>query len=180
MRPILTILRLLPTLLPAFAGVWTAGSSAHADEGWITDKNGCKIANPTPRANESVTWDGTCVDGFADGSGVMQWYLGATPGARYEGVVARGQFFGHGKLTLPDGASYDGEWVNGKQQGNGTLSTPDGAAYRGEWKNGEPDGHGTMRAASGETVTGNWKEGTYVGPGDGDAENQPQDENKPR
>jgi hypothetical protein len=156
------------------ACVWALGvvATAGAEEGWIADKNGCKIANPTPRPNESVTWDGACVDGFADGSGVMQWYVNAAPGPRYEGTVRGGVISGRGKLTLPDGTRYDGEWVDGKQQGNGTLSASDGSTYRGEWKDGEPDGRGTMRSASGDIVRGNWKQGTYVGPGDDDAGKQ--------
>jgi hypothetical protein len=154
--------------------VIAAGScpfQASAEEGWIADKNGCKIANPSPRPKESVTWNGGCVGGFADGNGLMQWYLDGVPSARYQGNVHQGVISGNGRLSLPDGATYDGEWVNGKQHGRGTLTAPDGSSYAGEWKDGEPDGHGTMKRASGETVTGNWKQGSYVGP-DEDKEQQ--------
>jgi len=145
--------------------------SAWAQQGWITDAKGCKIANPNPRPTESVTWNGACVDGFADGQGVMQWYSDATPGPRYEGNLKRGVISGRGKLTLPDGSMYDGEWSDGKQQGTGTLTTPDGGSYQGEWRNGEPDGRGTMRDASGKTATGNWRQGRYIGPEDKDTDN---------
>lgn len=145
-------------------------SGAQAQQGWITDANGCKIANPNPRPTESVKWNGACVDGFADGQGVMQWYSDSAPGPRYEGNLRRGVVSGRGKLTLPDGSMYDGEWSDGKQQGTGTLTTADGTSYQGEWKNGEPDGRGTMRDASGQSVTGNWKAGRYIGPGDEDTE----------
>ena len=50
------------------------GGHARSDEGYIADKNGCKIANPSPKPSETVAWSGGCKDGFADGNGIMQWY----------------------------------------------------------------------------------------------------------
>ncbi len=135
-----------------------------SDEGYITDKNGCKIVNPSPKPHETVTWSGSCTDGFADGQGTMQWYDNNQPGVRYEGTVVHGALSGQGKLTLPDSTTYEGGWLDGKQYGTGTLTTVEGARYQGEWKNGQPDGRGVMRAASGETVQGIWKDGAYVGP----------------
>ena len=141
-----------------------AAADARSDEGYITDKNGCKIANPSPKPSESVTWSGACKDGFADGDGIMQWYDQDKPGARYEGTLARGLLSGNGKLTLSDGTSYEGGWLDGKQHGNGTLRAADGGSYIGEWKNGMPDGPGVMRNAAGEAMRGLFKAGAYVGP----------------
>lgn len=138
--------------------------SAWSDEGYISDNNGCKIANPNPKPNETVTWSGKCKDGFADGEGVMQWSENNQPGGRYEGTLVHGALSGQGKLTLPDGTSYDGGWLAGKQHGTGVLKDPDGGSYSGEWKNGQPDGRGTMRRASGDAVRGVWKDGVYIGP----------------
>lgn len=137
---------------------------AGAEDGYIADKNGCKIANPSPKPKETVTWSGACKEGYADGQGAMQWYDDGNPGARYEGTLVHGVISGQGKLSLSNGTTYEGGWLNGKQSGAGVLTTTDGGTYRGEWKNGEPDGAGVMHSASGETVTGIWKEGLYVGP----------------
>lgn len=139
-------------------------SLAWAEDGYIADKNGCKIANPSPKPKESVTWSGGCKEGYAEGQGVMQWYDDKTRGAMYEGTLVRGALSGQGKLTLPDGVTYDGGWLDGKQSGTGTLTAIDGGTYRGGWKNGQPDGPGVMRNANGEAVTGIWKEGVYTGP----------------
>jgi hypothetical protein len=135
-----------------------------SDEGYISDNNGCKIANPNPKPDERVTWSGNCKDGFADGEGILQWSESNQPGGRYEGTLVRGALSGQGKLTLPDGTSYDGGWLDGKQHGTGTLKDADGGSYRGGWKSGQPDGRGVMRRASGDAVRGVWKDGVYIGP----------------
>jgi hypothetical protein len=141
-----------------------ASAVARSEEGWIEDKTGCKIANPSPKPTESVTWSGACTGGFAQGQGIMQWYEDDQPGPRYEGSLARGAPSGQGKLTMPDGTAYEGGWLDGKQNGTGKYSAPGGTSYEGEWKNGAPDGRGTMHSGSGEVTHGIWKGGTYVGP----------------
>lgn len=154
-----------PVLCTSFALCVTLGAShAFAEEGFTAAQNGCKVANPTPKPNETVRWNGPCVDGYADGKGVMQWYVGGEPSTRYEGTVHHGQLSGRGKLTMSNGASYEGDWLAGKQDGTGVQAMPDGNRYQGEWKNGQPDGRGVMRNAAGETFDGEWKEGAYVGP----------------
>ena len=153
-------------MLPAVAviGIALTIAQAKAEEGFIGDQKGCKVANPSPKPEESVRWNGPCVDGYADGKGLLQWYIKNVPNTRYEGTLKRGQLAGQGKLTMPDGATYDGHWLAGKQQGKGVQSMPDGSRYEGEWKNGQPDGRGVFRNAAGETLDGEWSEGGYVGP----------------
>ena len=146
------------SVLLSAPGAWSA------EDGYIIDSNGCKIANPSPKPNETVTWTGECKDGFAEGTGVMQWFEDKQAGPRYEGTLAHGALSGQGKLTLPDGSTYEGGWLDGRQSGQGILRASDGGSYEGGWKNGKPDGHGVMHAATGETVDGVWKDGTYEGP----------------
>ena len=141
-----------------------AAACASAGDGWIADKNGCKLANPSPKPSETVTWSGICTDGFADGKGVVQWYEDGRPGVTYKGALVRGAASGQGKLTMPDGATYEGGWLDGKQEGNGRYLAPGGARYEGEWKDGLPNGRGIMHDPSGAVIDGIWKSGTYVGP----------------
>jgi len=148
----------------AVIGIALTVGHVKAEEGFIADQKGCKVANPSPKPEESVRWNGPCVDGYADGKGLLQWYIKTVPSTRYEGALKRGQLTGQGKLTMPDGASYDGQWLAGKQQGKGVQSMPDGSRYEGEWKNGQPDGRGVFRNTAGETLDGEWSEGAYVGP----------------
>jgi len=136
---------------------------ALAEDGFIADEHGCKVANPSPKRHETVSWSGKCVEGYADGKGRLQWYVDGVPSTRYEGTLRGGLLSGHGKLTMPNGGTYEGGWLAGKQDGKGVQAMPDGSRYDGEWKEGQPNGHGEMRNPSGETLTGEWKEGAFMG-----------------
>ena len=82
---------------------------------WITATNKpCKVWNPEPQPNESVTWSGPCKDGFASGQGVLLWTENGKPDVVYEGEYANGKRNGHGILITPDGKRVEGAWVNDK------------------------------------------------------------------
>ncbi len=147
-----------------FAWLTASAAMAAADEGYIGDQNGCKIANPNPRPNETVSWSGGCVSGFGQGEGVMEWLIDQQPGPRYEGGLDHGELSGTGTLIMPDGTRYQGGWSSGKQNGLGKLALPGGDAYEGGWKDGQPDGEGTMILGSGQMVKGVWKEGALIAP----------------
>ena len=98
--------------------LYVAASKAdeHATPSWITAKNqACKIWNPEPQPNESVTWSGACKNGFASGKGILKWTENGKPDAEF-----------------------DGEYANGKRNGPGALITPDGKRTEGTWSNDEP------------------------------------------
>ena len=46
---------------------------ALAEDGFIADEHGCKVANPSPKRHETVSWSGKCVEGYADGKTVAQY-----------------------------------------------------------------------------------------------------------
>jgi hypothetical protein len=100
--------------LASMALVFPAASQDRSVEPeWITATNQpCKIWNPEPQPNESVTWSGGCTDGFASGKGVLRWTEGGKPDAVFEGEYANGKRNGPGVLTLPDGRREAGNWVN--------------------------------------------------------------------
>jgi hypothetical protein len=129
---------------------------------WLRDKKGCKVANPSPKPKEAVTWSGACVDGLMHGKGVLHFISEGKPGARYEGTLERGRMTGRGALTTPDGASYEGDWVGGKQDGYGKYKGADGSTYEGGWTAGQPDGPGVYRSPKGEVVRGVWENGKLV------------------
>jgi hypothetical protein len=79
--------------------------------GWITAANQpCKIWNPEPQTNESVTWSGPCKDGLATGKGVVRWTENGKPDAEFDGEYASGKRNGAGVLIMPDGTRTIGEW----------------------------------------------------------------------
>jgi hypothetical protein len=108
-------------LLLATQGVAQTNNPAPPD--WITATNQpCKIWNPSPQANEVVTWSGTCQDGYASGQGVLRWTVDGKLDAVFEGRYANGKRNGHGVLTIASGRRIEGEWVNDQ------LLTGDGDA----------------------------------------------------
>src|SRR5690242_6621161 len=80
---VLSVASLLAALCTSFAAV-----AVEDDVSWITDKRGCKVANTFPRERETITWSGPCKDGYADGEGVMQWFLNGKEDDRYEGQMS--------------------------------------------------------------------------------------------
>jgi hypothetical protein len=80
---------------------------------WITATNQpCKIWNPEPQPNESVTWSGECKDGYASGEGVLRWTIDGKPDVEFTGRYANGKRNGHGVIATPDGRRMEGEWLN--------------------------------------------------------------------
>jgi hypothetical protein len=148
--------------LAALLGV-SALAAPSEDLEWIADKRGCKVANPFPRAGESITWSGECKNGFAHGEGVLQWYLNGKEDDRYEGNLELGWAEGRGVLYRGDGGKYDGEWKDSLQQGNGRYEAPDGSWYEGQWKMGKPHGQGQYRRPDGKVFIGEWIDGVYEG-----------------
>lgn len=140
----------------------TSPLGAHAEESaWIQDQNGCKVANPNPQAQETVTWSGACEDGQANGEGVLQWFENGTPTARYEGQLVKGWADGKGTLVTPDGTSYKGEWKQSREHGSGRMEWPNQTWYEGEWRNGKPHGYGQYRTPEGRLVTGRFVDGEF-------------------
>ncbi|PWT77233.1 MAG: hypothetical protein C5B46_00155 [Proteobacteria bacterium] len=165
------------TLTLAYAAFFAYGFGALAapddDVSWIADKRGCKVANTFPRQGETITWSGECRGGFAQGAGVLQWYLNGKEDDRYEGSLDKGWAQGKGVLYRADGGKYDGEWEHSVQQGTGRYEAPDGSWYEGDWKNGKPNGHGQYRRPDGKIFIGEWIDGVY----EGDKDN-PQEEDQ--
>lgn len=53
-----------------------------AEPNWITTDKGCKVWNPNPQPNESVTWSGECINGKAHGNGILIWYKNGIESSR--------------------------------------------------------------------------------------------------
>ena len=79
----------------------------------------CKIWNPEPQPNESVTWSGGCKEGYASGRGVLRWTENGKPDVEFDGTYANGKRNGRGVIITPDGRRVEGVWVND------ILLTPD-------------------------------------------------------
>lgn len=133
-----------------------AGQTSDAGS-WITESGGCKLWNPHPRPNESVTWTGECRDGYADGPGVAQWQKDGKPANEIDGSYVRGSANGKAVVIAPNGARYEGDLVQGELNGKGILTGPDGARYEGYFVHGIREGQGTQVFSDGSRYDGAWE-----------------------
>ena len=134
------IVRSCVCMFVAFA--FPALAQEKADAGWIeAAATGCRIWNAQPAPLESVTWSGGCVDGKAEGPGVLQWYVAGAPDDRYEGEMHGGRLHGHLAVSYANGDRFEGEWRRDRPNGPGTF-VRNGWRVSGSWTNGclEQDG----------------------------------------
>ena len=159
-----------------------------AEPQYLNAERDCRVATPQPQAGLSVTWDGACKDGYADGMGVLRWFLKGQRNGGYEGALARGLPNGAGYRLHPDASSEEGNFVDGLLDGAGVHSNAkgdqlranfergravgpvdyrqhDGDHYQGGWDGEQPHGQGTMRYALGGSYQGSWSHGKMEGKG---------------
>jgi len=171
-------------LLTVIALALLAGPALAEPPDWIVAAGGCKVWNDDPKPNKKAIWTGKCVEGLAEGHGVVQWSLDDKPWGLDEGEYRRGKLSGHGVMARADGNRYEGEWRDGKKHGRGvliydggsryegqfaegepwgtgTLQWLSGSRYQGGWRAGKPDGHGTYRTVDGQTYSGNFVNGCF-------------------
>lgn len=118
-------------------GLLVAGAATAQQPGWIAaEKTGCRIWNGAPIADEHVTWSGACVNGIANGTGMLVWHEKGKPTDRYEGELRNGRENGQGTYRWSDGSYYQGAWRDGLAHGVGTRVNAKGATHTGTWANG--------------------------------------------
>jgi MORN repeat len=106
-----TIITTAAILLVAFSAGAQTNNPLPPD--WITAANQpCKVWNPQPQPDDSVTWSGACVDGLASGKGILRWMKKAQPDVEFNGEYKDGKRNGHGVLTTANGYSVEGVWVD--------------------------------------------------------------------
>jgi hypothetical protein len=164
--------------------------AATVDESqWPRDEHGCRVYNPTahPKPGETIRWSGSCTQGYAEGSGRVEWFdVGGKSdgwaqgnfehgylqgfgeaqhpkGTHYSGEFRYSQPNGRGKLLFDDGTQCEGLFRDGYQEGLGTIVWPDGKRYEGEFQHSKRNGHGTFIGASGLRVEGTYREGHVEG-----------------
>lgn len=104
---------------------------------WISDPHtGCKVWDGFYGPGNSITWSGNCVDGYAQGHGVLVWFDNGKLWGTYEGDYLRGKASGQGKILWQTGEWYEGAWQNDEPNGWGTHKTTDGQTFTGTWNNG--------------------------------------------
>ena len=140
-------------------------------EGWIIDsRTNCKVHTNCFSPTKTIKWSGGCVDGKAEGYGIVEWYENGKLIIRTTGGFEKGKLEGQGKDEWFDepfkGDVYIGEFMNNVQHGKGQAKYGNGDIYIGEYKYGKKNGIGTYYYNDGSKYEGLWKDGEPV-PGKG-------------
>jgi hypothetical protein len=173
----------MKTVLPLLLASCVA-HTAHADDTPIHyGAPDCQVGKllPVP-ADQSVHWNGACKDGFADGTGVLEWTTKDGSTRRIEGKFARGAVIGEGKLKAGDKFTYVGSMTDGvpdgegylhfanalryeggitmmRREGKGVQIYPNGDTYQGEFHADRPNGQGRLTFALGGMIEGAFRDG---------------------
>ena len=166
-------------------GLLTASAADPAGSGrWLNDGT-CALFDADAGAGDTVSWTGSCSDGYAEGLGTATFTHGGQAqsftaffkhgvvpdghvisrwgqGWRYSGETVGGRYNGIGILTTDANDRFEGRWVDGKMTGFGVLLRPDGERYAGDWKDDKPNGNGEFRYANGTMVRGLFQDGKLV------------------
>lgn len=145
--------------------ILSACPPAKAQDVFATDANGCQVFDPNPRPQETFTWSGGCIEGFADGSGVLQWSLDEKPSTRLEVTLVRGKAEGPGSSVGANGLRFEGRFSNGERSGKGVMIWPNGDRYEGTWLLGERTGAGMLTRTNGGRYEGDFLNGHWSGKG---------------
>lgn len=131
---------------------------------WAVDPaTGCKTFNPNPVPNETIKFSGTCLDGYTNGWGTVQWFRDGIAGNAVSGIYVKGRSSGKLTVRYPEGAVYEGFLANGSRIGQGSLTYASGNKYVGEWKDGKRNGQGVYNYADGSKYVGEYKDGKENG-----------------
>jgi len=115
--------------------------------------------------SRTIEWDGDCINGFAEGTGIARHFNNGVLLGTLEGTFVKGKVSGMGTINANDGTKYVGEFKDAKKHGQGTLTTGDGFKYVGAFKDDKPSGQGTVTFANGDKYVGEFKDGKYNGRG---------------
>jgi hypothetical protein len=176
------------TRLLCVAALVLSSQAALAADAVYLGRPNCRIAVFAPVPDSSVvSWDGACVDGYAQGKGMLRW-MGEkwkqmnlsvtlmrgeiegdaelkTGDYTYIGTLRQGIPHGKGYFTYKNGVQYEGDVVDGIREGKGIAVETDRSEYAGEWKDGKPHGWGEVKYAEGGSYTGQWQMGKRHGRG---------------
>jgi hypothetical protein len=66
---------------------------------WIKTDKGCLVWIPNPKPDESIRWSGECIDGKAEGNGILQFYKNGIERSRYIMTTKNGSLMVKGVMT---------------------------------------------------------------------------------
>lgn len=130
---------------------------AQADTTIADPETGCKVWNSSALNHYSISWQGPCNNGFADGMGSLQWFAGGRPSGRYDGEYQAGKMQGLGTYAMPNGSRHTGHYHHNKRNSQGTYVWEDGTRYEGQFSENMMQGEGQTIWADGSLHIGEYK-----------------------
>jgi hypothetical protein len=162
-------------------GLLNASAADSSNGQWLKDGE-CSLFSADAHPGDTVSWTGSCVDGYAEGLGTATFThdsqaqsftaaftRGVIPdghvisrwgqGWSYDGDTVGGRFNGPGILITDTSDRFEGQWADGKMTGFGVLHRANGERYAGDWKDDKPNGNGELRHADGTVLAGMFTDG---------------------
>jgi|GEM_PF-931668 len=133
---------------------------------WVEAAENCEVRNryggrDWKRAKTTtVTWTGPCVDGRAQGLGILEWFRDGRLTVRYSGQMEGGRITGRGEM-VKDGVRYEGTWKNDELR-EGIATYPGGRRYSGKWDMGFWT-RGVLTVPGGYRLEERWYRGQLTG-----------------
>ena len=124
-------------------------------EEWVVcNSQGCKALDPYYSEGITMEWEGSCVNGKANGFGTLTKYNNGEYQSTYEGEYKNGIREGQGKFTHVDGSVKTGTFVKEQLVGEGMMIAEDGSRYVGSFINYRQHGLGTFNFPNGDQFIG--------------------------
>ncbi len=140
--------------LVLFTQTMTSNAQTLKDEWIVCNNQGCKLLDPYYSNGVTMKWEGSCINGKANGFGKLTKYKDGEYESTYEGEFNNGIREGKGKFTHKDKTIAVGNFKNGQLMGLGTRIHEDGTKYEGEFINYREHGEGSMTFANGAKFEG--------------------------
>jgi S1-C subfamily serine protease/antitoxin component YwqK of YwqJK toxin-antitoxin module len=157
--------RIIFTLLLLFTLALTNYGQTLKDEWVVCNGQGCKLLDPYFEEGVTFTWDGSCVNGKANGYGTAIKYENTTLHSTYTGEYANGIRSGAGKFVRHlSNETWEGNFINGQLFGYGKYKNENGNRYEGYFINYMQHGQGTQYYGNGGKFEGSFNSFTeYTG-----------------
>ena len=111
---------------------------SYADSYNVSTNNNCKIHNQFPVSGETVSYDGECKEGYANGVGKVTWFVNNKIHQISSGNYVKGKLEGECSIQVANSKHSFNGTCKDDMPINGTYIYEDGSVYTGEFEYGRP------------------------------------------
>ncbi len=131
----------------------------------VSSRPECYVWNVELQPGETVTWNGQCSRGRAEGKGRLKqvWEDGYKISSTSGGSLQEGKNHGDWSEYLSDGSFQHGSYVEGRRHGSWSLLSADGKSQNGSYVEGKKHGRWSEHQMDGTSEEGPYVEGRRHG-----------------